>query len=141
MVGLRAHLWQTNVTRGWQRCGAGRDEPDRPAEHNEHRFNARFERIVGQQREPQRRREIHHLFGAEFQMKNLESMTTSPPDRENVVFEIWCGTQEVAEISKEPGRDYEIELYAATHGGAWHFELNEFKAMLEKGINELANNS
>ncbi|MFM0645400.1 hypothetical protein PQR14_13820 [Paraburkholderia bryophila] len=73
-------------------------------------------------------------------MSNLEAMITSPPDRENVVFEVWCGNREVVEISKEPGRDYEIELYAAADGGAWHFDLAEFRAMLEKGIKELASN-
>ncbi|WP_080412910.1 hypothetical protein [Burkholderia ubonensis] len=73
-------------------------------------------------------------------MIELKAMITSPPDRENVVFEIWCGNRQVAEISKEPGRDYEIELYAAAEGGAWHLDLNEFKAMLEDGIKELASN-
>jgi hypothetical protein len=73
-------------------------------------------------------------------MNELNAMVTSPPDRENVVFEIWCGDREIAEISKEPGRDYEIELYAAAQGRPWHFDLNEFKAMLEDGIKELAGN-
>lgn len=73
-------------------------------------------------------------------VSTLEAMVTSPPDRENVVFEIWCGNREVAEISKEPGREYEIELYAAPEGGVWHFDLNEFQAMIEGGIKKLASN-
>jgi hypothetical protein len=73
-------------------------------------------------------------------MRILKAIITSPPDRENVVFEVWCENREVAEISKEPGRDYEIELYSAAEGGAWHFDLNEFKAMIEDGIKELASN-
>jgi hypothetical protein len=73
-------------------------------------------------------------------MSKLGAMVTSPPDRENVVFEIFYEDRQVAEISKEPGRDYEIELYPAANNGIWHFDLNEFKAMLEDGIKELASN-
>ncbi|BCZ84394.1 hypothetical protein PTKU64_80690 [Paraburkholderia terrae] len=51
-------------------------------------------------------------------MRKLEAMVSSPPDRENVVFEVWCGNQQVAEVSKEPGQDYEIELYAVPEDGA-----------------------
>jgi hypothetical protein len=74
-------------------------------------------------------------------MSKLEAMVTSPPDRENVVFEVWRGNQQVAEVSKEPGRDYEIELYAAPEGGAWHLDLSEFKSMLEDAAKALASNA
>lgn len=73
-------------------------------------------------------------------MSKLEAIITSPPDRENVVFEIWFGDRQVGEISKEPGCGYEIELYAGPEGRAWHLDLNEFKAMLEDGIKELGSN-
>jgi len=73
-------------------------------------------------------------------VSKLEAMVTSPPDRENVVFEIWHENWQVAEISKEPGCCYEIEIYPAANNGAWHFDLNEFKVMLEAGIKELASN-
>ncbi|MGT2512644.1 hypothetical protein [Cupriavidus basilensis] len=73
-------------------------------------------------------------------MSMLEAMITSPHDRENIVFEIWSGNRQVAEISKEPDRDYEIALYAAPDGAAWHFDLNEFKTMIEGGVNELVSN-
>ncbi|MCA7925300.1 hypothetical protein LGM35_22640 [Burkholderia cenocepacia] len=73
-------------------------------------------------------------------MSKFEALIASPPDRESVVFEIWCGNRQFAEISKEPGRDYEIEVYAAADGGVWHLDLMEFKTMLEGGIRELASN-
>jgi len=73
-------------------------------------------------------------------MSKLEAMVTSPPDRESVVFEIWHENRQVAEVSKEPGRGYEIELYPAAENGVWHFDLCEFKEMLEDGIKELASN-
>lgn len=73
-------------------------------------------------------------------MIGLESMLTSPPDRQNVVFEIWSRNRQVAEISKEPGCGYEIEIYPASNNGAWHLDLAEFKAMLDEGIKELASN-
>jgi hypothetical protein len=74
-------------------------------------------------------------------VKTLQAQIASVPDRDNVIYEIWHGRYEVAEISKEPGRDYEIELYSAPDGGAWHFDLIEFKAMIEGGIKALATNS
>lgn len=73
-------------------------------------------------------------------MSKLEAMVTSPPDRESVVFEIWHENRQVAEISKEPGCGYEVEIYPAANNGVWHFDLNEFKAMLEDGMKELASN-
>ncbi|AMH43221.1 MULTISPECIES: hypothetical protein [Burkholderiaceae] len=73
-------------------------------------------------------------------MSKLEAIVTSPPDRESVVFEILYENRQVAEISKEPGHGYEIEIYPAANNGAWHFDLNEFKAMLDDGIKELASN-
>jgi hypothetical protein len=73
-------------------------------------------------------------------MSKLEAMVTSPPDRESVVFEIWHENRQVAEISKEPGHGYEIEIYPAAGNGAWHLDLSEFKAMLEDGIKELSSN-
>lgn len=65
-------------------------------------------------------------------------MISSPPDRESIVFEIWSDERQVAEISREPGRDYEIEIYPTGNGGAWNFNLTELMAYLTKGIEELS---
>ncbi|SAL12720.1 hypothetical protein AWB74_00256 [Caballeronia arvi] len=73
-------------------------------------------------------------------MKSLKAQIASVTDRENLIYEIWHESRQVAEISKEPGRDYEIEIYPAANNGAWHFDLHEFKAMLEDGVKELASN-
>lgn len=73
-------------------------------------------------------------------MKLLRAQVASVTDRENLIYEIWHETRQVAEISKEPGRGYEIEIYRAAGNGTWHFDLSEFKAMLEDGIKELASN-
>jgi len=73
-------------------------------------------------------------------MSKLKSMVTSPPDRQGVVFEIWNENRQVAEISKEPDRDYEIEIYPAANNDAWCFNLHELKAMLEDGVRKLACN-
>jgi hypothetical protein len=73
-------------------------------------------------------------------MRTLRAQIASVTDRENLIYEIWLGNKHIAEISKEPGCDYQIELYAAADGGAWHLDLKEFKAMLEDGIKELASN-
>lgn len=73
-------------------------------------------------------------------MRTLKSKIASVSDRESLVYEIWNDNQQVAEISKEPGYDYEIEIYPAAENGAWHFNLNEFKVMLDDGIKELSSN-
>lgn len=44
-------------------------------------------------------------------MNILSTVITSPPDRENCVFEIWVGARQLAEVSHEPGRPIEIEIY------------------------------
>ncbi len=73
-------------------------------------------------------------------MKSLKAQIVSVTDRENLIYEIWHGNRQVAEISKGPGHTYEIEIYPAANNGAWHFDLNEIKEMLEGGIKELAGN-
>lgn len=73
-------------------------------------------------------------------MKSLRAQIASVTDRENLIYEIWHENRQVAEISKEPGRGYEIEIYPAVDNGSWQFDLNEFKPILESGIMELANN-
>ena len=70
-------------------------------------------------------------------MNNLSVVISSPSDRENLVFEIWSGTCQVAEISREPGRVAEIEIYVHPQGGTWSFDLNEFVSVLNKIIADL----
>ncbi|WP_082341853.1 hypothetical protein [Pseudomonas thivervalensis] len=70
-------------------------------------------------------------------MTNLSSMITSPPDRENLVFEIWAGTNQLAEVSREPGRSVEIEIYPPVEGGSWNFELEEFMSLLNQAAKNL----
>jgi hypothetical protein len=73
-------------------------------------------------------------------MKLLGAQVASVSDKENLIYEIWHENRQVAEISKELGRRYEIEIYPAAGNGTWHFDLSVFKAMLEDGIKQLASN-
>jgi len=68
----------------------------------------------------------------------LSTMVTSPPDRENCVFEIWVGPSQLAEVSHEPGRPIEVEIYPPVEGGKWNFSLEEFMAILYQATNNLA---
>lgn len=70
-------------------------------------------------------------------MKHLSSLMSSPPDRENLVYEIWLGTDQLAEISHEPGRPVEIEIYPPAEGGTWFFELDEFLSLLNQATKNL----
>jgi phage pi2 protein 07 len=67
-------------------------------------------------------------------MTHLSSLMSSPPGRENLVFEIWLGTDQLAEVAHEPGRPVEIEIYPPTKGGKWRFELEEFMSLLNQAV-------
>jgi hypothetical protein len=70
-------------------------------------------------------------------MTHLSSLMSSAPDRENLVFEIWFGTDQIAEISHEPERPVEIEIYSPSEGGKWSFELEEFMSLLNQAVKSL----
>lgn len=70
--------------------------------------------------------------------KNILTWTiTSPPDRENVVVEIWLDDYQVAELSKEPEDEIKIEIYSPPKGGVWRFKAVDFKRILDDSIIEL----
>lgn len=69
-------------------------------------------------------------------MAQLTALISSPPDRENVVLEIWFDSRQFAEISKEPGRDFEIEIYASENG-QWNFDLRDLMRVLESAERNL----
>ena len=71
-------------------------------------------------------------------MNILSTVITSPPDRENCVFEIWAGSSQLAEVSKEPGRSIEIEIYPPVEGGKWSFKLEDFMTALHQATKNLA---
>lgn len=70
-------------------------------------------------------------------MTHLSSLISSPPDRENSVFEIWLGTDQLAEVSHEPDRPVEIEIYPPAEGGKWSFELEELMSLLSQAVKSL----
>lgn len=70
-------------------------------------------------------------FGASKMMNiKLTAQIASLQDRENVVYEIYCGTDQVAEISNEPDIGPRIEIFSCPNGGIWNFELQEFCLLL-----------
>lgn len=71
-------------------------------------------------------------------MTHLSSLMSSPPDRENVVFEIWLGADQIAEVSREPERPFEIEIYPPAEGGKWSLELEEFMSLLSQAVKRLS---
>lgn len=61
----------------------------------------------------------------------LRSQVASLPDRDNVVFEIYQDSNQVAEVSNEPGEGLRIEISNCTNG-SWSFDFNEFQGLLEQ---------
>ncbi|MBU9469085.1 hypothetical protein LGM75_27665 [Burkholderia multivorans] len=73
-------------------------------------------------------------------MSTLTGQVASVVDRDNLVYEIWFEAKQLAEISKEPGCDYVIELYGPDNARAWRVNLQEFRSLIDQGIKELMNN-
>lgn len=62
----------------------------------------------------------------------LTAHVASLPDRENVVYEIYYGPNQVAEISNEPGAGLRIEIFSCPDQIAWNFGFNEFRTLIEQ---------
>jgi hypothetical protein len=65
-------------------------------------------------------------------MTNFSAVIASVPDRENVVFKIWLESYQVAEISLEPGRSLEIEIFPPPEGKSWNFDLADFTRAIDE---------
>lgn len=65
-------------------------------------------------------------------MIKLTSQIISLPDRENVVYEIYAGSDQVAEISNEPDMGLRIEIFTCPNAGYWSFDFNEFLNIIEQ---------
>jgi len=74
-------------------------------------------------------------------MTYLSSVIASPSDRENLVFEIWVGPNQLAEVSHEPGRSIEIEIYPPAEGEKWNFEVDELISLLNQAVRDLGDQS
>lgn len=64
-------------------------------------------------------------------MSELTVEITSVPDREELVAELWSGSEHVAELSRQ-GERLVLQLYPRV-SGAWEFEFADF----EQAIAEL----
>jgi len=70
-------------------------------------------------------------------MSKFKIEITSPPDRDNLVAEIWFGDNHIAEINTECD-GYEIELYKPVKTEYWTFVLDEFLEVLQEAKKRLA---
>ncbi|QIT27253.1 hypothetical protein [Raoultella terrigena] len=62
----------------------------------------------------------------------LTAQIASLPDRENVVYEIYYGSHQVAEISNEPDIGLRIDIFNCPDGGFWSFNFKEFQSLVEQ---------
>lgn len=53
------------------------------------------------------------------------------------MFEIWVGPSQLAELSHEPGRPIEIEIYPPVEGDKWSFSLEDLMAALHQATKVL----
>lgn len=68
-------------------------------------------------------------------MTNFEIIIASPPDRNNLVAEIWHEENLLAEVNQETD-NFEIEFYL---NNTKKFNLNELMIVLDSAINKLKN--
>lgn len=61
-------------------------------------------------------------------MSHLTIEVASVPDRDELVAELWQGSEQVAELSNESGR-LVLQVYPPKTG-AWEFELSRFEEAL-----------
>lgn len=66
----------------------------------------------------------------------FEILITSPPDRENLVAEIWLMNELIAEVIHESG-DLEIEIYMPQGSSKHKFELEAFIDVLTEAKERL----
>ena len=64
--------------------------------------------------------------------KKLTAVVASVPDRDNVVYEIYYGRDQVVEISNELESGLQIEIFAPHDGGSWQLNFNEFRELIEQ---------
>ena len=62
---------------------------------------------------------------------------TSVPDREFWVAEIWDGSEMVAEISRNGGGEYSLQIYYSKEERCRNFDLVEFQASLSEAREKL----
>ena len=70
-------------------------------------------------------------------MAQLTVNIASPPDRENLVAEIWYGHAQFAELSAEAGI-LRFEVYPNPSGRAWQFGFDDMLIALEQAKTRLA---
>lgn len=63
-------------------------------------------------------------------------LITSPPDRENLVAEIWVDDCQLAEVSQE-GDERLVEIYPHPRGGPWQVAFHELLEVLERSRGRL----
>lgn len=69
-------------------------------------------------------------------MSKFKIEITSPPDKNNIVAEIWISDNHICEVNKESGY-YEIEIYSPMNRKFWTFTLDEFLEVLQEAKKRL----
>lgn len=60
----------------------------------------------------------------------LKVLITSPPDRENLVAEVWVDDCQFAEVSQEDGTRL-VEMYAHPRGETWRISFHDLIEVME----------
>lgn len=64
-------------------------------------------------------------------MTDLRICISSPPDRKNLVAEVFVGIEQLAEVNHEDGQ-WSIEIYPRPSGSAWNLPFDETLRILQE---------
>jgi hypothetical protein len=67
----------------------------------------------------------------------VKILITSPPDRENLVAEIWVDDCQLAEVSQEGGSQL-VEIYPHPRGGPWRLSFQQLQEAMKEARTRLA---
>lgn len=67
---------------------------------------------------------------------SLRIQVASVPDRDDLVVEIWLGSEQVAELRNEAGIP-QIQVYPSRHAAWWDFPYADFVSVLGRALEEL----
>lgn len=68
--------------------------------------------------------------------RDLRLVVASPPDREQLVVELWQADEMCAEVSNETG-EWVLEVYPKLAGGAWQFDYKDFLSAVTRARSTL----
>jgi hypothetical protein len=70
-------------------------------------------------------------------MTNISITIASPPDRDDLVAELWLGDNQIGEVSRDTKDALWVELYPALNNEPWRLHLDDLTTALARAKERL----